>query len=154
MTKVEAIVNGKNVTITLTKDQLAEIAKQTSGIRSIEDIDGIKEAEEVLKNCSSHKKKIKSDFKREKDWYAYQLETIIKAANYLDNNKKEWKPEFNGRDYNYIPWMEKKSSGWFPHFVYYCYSSSCCPSWLYYKKEETARLFCKKHQSLYNQYLG
>lgn len=151
------IIDIQGVKITLTKDQLAEIAKQTEPKRkTIKELISIDIAEEVLINCKSHKRLTEQDFKRLKDWINYKLETIIKAANYIDNNYKEWKPDFNrSSGYKYIPYFEKKSSGWVLIVVIYLYSSSSssCSVGFYYKVSETAEFITKQYESLYNEHM-
>lgn len=144
----------EGVKITLTKEQLTQIAKQTNKQSTIDDIQDILTAESILKNCSNHERMFIDDYKRNKDWITYQLETIIKAANFIDNNHKEWKADFNNHSiYLYIPWFEKKSScNWLIGGV-----SSSCSAYisisLYYKEINTAEVFQKRFISLYNQWL-
>jgi len=92
--KINAIIKGENVTITLTEKQLKEITKQINKF-TVNDINDIQDAERILENCVNHTKYVEAQFVRKKDWIAYQLETVIKASNFIDNNYQEWKPNFN-----------------------------------------------------------
>lgn len=144
-------VNGVN--ITLTEEQLKEIARQTTKYK-VENIDSIKDAENILEG-SGHIKYVESQFPREKDWLSYQLETIIKAANFINNDNKIWTPDFtNSNIYKYLVWLERKSSGWVVCAVFDYGSSSGCPLWLYYKDRKTAELMMKKFIGLYGKVWG
>ena len=147
-------INVNGVKITLTKDQLEEIARQTAK-HKVEEIDSIKDAEKVLEG-SGHTKYVESQFTRQKDWLSYQLETIIKAVNFIDNGNQIWKPDFtNSSIYKYIPWLQRKSSGWVVFAgVDVCVSASGCPLWLYFKDRKTAELIVNKFLNLYNQVWG
>lgn len=146
-------ING--VSITLTKEQLAEIAKQTSKKYTLDDLNSIEDAEKILENCNFHTKYRKSQFVRMKDWYEYQLETIIKAANYIDNNYQEWKADFDNKNISkYINYLEKTSSGWVMGYVYDLYYGSFGPVFLYYKERNTAKLIFKRFSTLYNKWMG
>ena len=152
---LNAKVDGKDVTITLTKEQLAEIAKQTSNIKTVDCINSLEDAEEILKGCKNHIRYIESQFVRKKDWFAYVLETIIKAANFLDNNNQEWIADFNDRQTpKYINWFEKTSNGWVLYCVDDFHYNSCCPAWLYFKQNDSARKIFNKFSKEYNIYMG
>jgi hypothetical protein len=107
------------VTITLTKEQLEQINKQQSIKRlNVEDVNSIEDAELVLKDCIGHVKYDSSQFCRAKDWINYQLETIIKAVNYIDNGYKLYIPDFdNSNIIKYTPFFKKTNSGWLLHCV-------------------------------------
>lgn len=149
------IINIEGVNITLTQDQLNQIDKQrTVKLPKVEDIDSIDIAEDILKNCTEHTKYFSSDFKRQKDWISYQLETIIKAANFIDNGYKLYIPDFNNTDISkYIPYFKKSDFSWLLYYVNSYGYSSYCSVGLYFKVEVTANLIAKKHIKLYNQYL-
>lgn len=152
--KTKAMIDGKEVIITLTKEQLQDITRQTSGKLSVEDINTIEDAEKVLENCDFHIKCELSQFCRPKDWYSYQLETIIKAVNYIDNNYNQYKHDFDNTDiYKYIPYFKKTGSGWVVYCVNAYYYRSHCSVTLYFKNKETANLITNKFLSLYNNYI-
>lgn len=153
--KILTLFKGKEITITLTDKQLKEIREQTIDKYTIEMIDNISNAEKVLESLKSHKKCNKSDFTRVKDWILYQLETIIKASNYIDNDYKEWLPNFKDiSTYKYLPHFNRKTIGWSLYDVYIFSSYSYCPVALYYKNEKTSKLIVNKFILLYNEYLG
>jgi len=135
-------VNG--VKITLTKDQLQEIARQTAkykveNINSYEDACDILDARNYSSNISDEEK----------------LKTIIKAVNYIDNGNKEWKPDFtNSSIYKYLPWLERKASGWVVRVVDGCSSVSYCPLWLYFKDKKSAELIVNKFLNIYSKVWG
>lgn len=148
-------INVEGVKIVLTQDQLNQIDKQRiEKLPKVEDINSIDVAEDILKNCIKHTKYFSSDFKRQKDWINYQLETIIKAANFIDNGYKLYTPNFNNNYIlNYLPYFKKSGSDWLLYCISaYNYSSTCSVG-LYFKVEDTASLISKKHIELYNQYL-
>ncbi len=146
-------ING--VSITLTTDQLAEIAKQTQSKLTLDNLYSIQDAEKILSDCKSHIKFDSSQFCRVKDWTTYQLETIIKAANYIDNNHSEWIPDFtNSNITKYLPYWEKKASGWSLVCVVSFSVGSGCSVGLFYMKKSTAELLAKRFDSLYQNYLG
>jgi hypothetical protein len=63
-----------------------------------------------LNSCDILKEKSysKKDFIFEYQWIEHQLSTIIKAVNYLDNDNKEWIPDFSNKIENrYRNWFEK-----------------------------------------------
>lgn len=144
------------VTITLTKDQLKQIDKQRAlAPKTVEDINSVQDAEEILKACKTHTKYVESQFVRMRDWVNYQLETIIKAANFIDNGNKEWIPNFfnNSNEYKHYPYFRKENSGWVLYSVFYYRYFSFLGSGFYFKKESSARLIANKHLVLYNKYL-
>lgn len=148
-------INIEGVKIVLTQDQLNQIDKQRiEKLPKVEDINSIDVAEDILKNCIKHTKYFSSEFKRQKDWIKYQLETIIKAANFIDNGYKLYTPNFNNNDIlNYLPYFKKSSSDWLLYCINgYSYGSTCSVG-LYFKVEDTASLISKKHIELYIQYL-
>lgn len=137
-------VNG--VKITLTDDQLAEIAKQTSKKVKVEDLD-YSLACKVL----NKRERNRSDYNEEQEYLTHVLLTIIKAANYIDNGNKEWKPDFSESSRNYIPYLKKKTFSWVLYSVD-CYASySRCPLGFYYKIKKTAEIIVKKQLDLYNK---
>lgn len=90
-----------------------------------------------------------------KQWAEYQLETIIEAINYIDNDNKAWAPEFDShKTSNYIPYFERKNGSWVVHSVCDYYWRSDCSVGLYFKKQESAKIIANKYLALCNQYLG
>lgn len=97
---------------------------------------------------------LKKAFVREKDFITYQLEIMIKAVNFLDNNKKVWKPDFgNSSEYKWLPYFQKNGGGWRLDAVARYFSGSYCSLGFYFKKEKSARDFATKFLPLYNQWL-
>ncbi len=119
---------------------------------TIKDINNISIAENILKS-TRHKRYSRKDFKREVDWIRYKLETIIKAANFIDNDNKLWELDwtYGNSQYKYYNYFYKAASG--GGWVYYgydgCYCSTSCSVGLYYKNNKTAVLIGKKHIDLY-----
>jgi hypothetical protein len=139
-------INVNGVNITLTKDQLDQIGKQLNKRKTVDDINSYEDACDILGD-RNYSDKISVEEK---------LKTIIKAVNYLDNNSKEWKPDFtNNNEYKYIPYFQyKNGSGWLVYFVYgYC-SFSYSPVWLYFKSRSTAEKIANKFIVYYNNYIG
>lgn len=145
-------VNSKDITITLTKEQVEDINRQSKKFKTVKDINSLEDAEEVLKDCKTHKKQTRKDFpNNNKYWNQYTLETIIKAANFIDNNFIEWLSDFTDSSYKYINWFEKRDSGWVLDCVGCLVSISCCGLGFYFKKEDSAKLIVNKFLLLYNQ---
>lgn len=149
--KVKTNFEGKDITITLTKEQLEEIAKQTNNITKVEDINSYEDACKIL----NKRIRLREEFVEDYEWYNEQLYTIIKAVNFIDNDYKEWKPDFtNNKEYKYIPYWERGSSDWGLISVDYDSCCSVASVSFYYKKENTSRLISNKFINLYNNYLG
>jgi len=84
-----------------------------------------------------------------------ELKTIIKAANFIDNNYVEWIPNFdNNALYKYIPYFNKVRSGWSLFCVGDFYDISDCSVWYYYKSRETANTIATRFLPLYNKWLN
>jgi hypothetical protein len=153
--KIKANIKGEEVTITLTQEQLDNISNQLNPKLTIDNIYSIEDAEEVLKNCKEHIRYRESQFIREKDWISYQLEAIIKAANYIDNNYQYWEPDFDNQNIlKYIPYFEKKASGWVVRSVYGTYYCSHSSVGFYFKERNTADIISNRLITLYNKWLG
>lgn len=139
-------INVNGVNITLTKDQLDQIGKQLNKRKTVDDINSYEDACDILGD-RNYSDKISVEEK---------LKTIIKAVNYLDNNSKEWKPDFtNNNEYKYIPYFQyKNGSGWLVYYVYAYCSFSYAPVWLYFKSRSTAEKIANKFIVYYNNYIG
>lgn len=144
-------ING--VSITLTQDQLDEIARQTTKKVTIDSIKSVEDALEILGKKRNHFKDW--SFEDEQEEANAHLLIIIKAANFIDNGMKEYKADFtDSSTYKYIPYFERKSSGWSLDSVSFCYFSSFSPVGFYYKKRDTAETIVKRFSTLYNKWLG
>lgn len=155
--KINTNIDGKDIVITLSKEQLKDIQKQLDNKITIDDIStndyqtNFNIAYKLLKenNCLV----ISDEYNTNS--YIYKLLTIIKAANFIDNDYKEWIADFNNNEYKFIPYWKKKSSGWSLCTVssvsYFC---STCSVGLYYKSENTAKLLVERLDILYQKYLG
>jgi hypothetical protein len=140
-------------------DARKELDKEAKRLREIietpqakvEDINSYEDA------CKILGKRIRksSEYEDESEWINHQLSTIIEAANFIDNGGKKWKADFLDTSIpKYLPYWEKKSSGWVLGYVrcYGCYSYFAVG--FYYKKEKTAQLIATKFSKLYNSWLG
>lgn len=134
-------VNG--VSIRLTKEQLEQIDNQRSKKYQINDITSYGAACEILgedsdKNASNKDK----------------LGTIIRAANFIDNENKEWESNsLDKKSRKYFAWFEYTDSGWvFLSSSYVCYSSA---GWvgLYFKNENTCAKIAQRFIEIYNKYI-
>ncbi len=146
-------INVNGVTITLTKDQLAEIARQTEKKVTVNEINSYEDACKILSRIPDYTlQSINSRY-----FAQHVLETIIEAANFIDNDYKKWIADFTtNKEYKYINYWEKNKigSGWSLHFVGdYCCISYCSVV-LYFKKQDTAKLFATRFLGIYNTYLG
>lgn len=84
-----------------------------------------------------------------------KLITIITAVNFIDNNYKQWIPDWTkSNEYKYLPYFEyKKVGGWFLYGVGgICWYGNAI-SEFYYKSKESANIIGKKELNLYNQIL-
>ena len=148
--KINTKVNGKDIQITLTKEQLSEIRKQTDNIKTIDDIQSYEDACKIL-----HQEEADEDtFTYEQDWINHQILTIVKASNYIDNNYQVYKPNFNDNTYKYLPWFKKTSSGWVLHSLGSYVSYGFCPVGFYYKNQQSGETIVKRFITLYNKWLG
>lgn len=146
---MEIDING--VKITLTKDQLDEISRQTKKYKTINDVNDIIDACEVLNVDLLCRRTGET----EDEWEGRQLQLIIRAANFIDNNYKEWTPDFtNTSEYKYIPYFERKKSGWVLVSVSGDFFRSLCPVWFYFKSRETTKVIVKRFIDKYNKYIG
>lgn len=142
-------INGVN--ITLTKEQLKEIAKQTSNKYTLDDLISYEKACEII----NVRVRLVTEFYDFEEWYLEQIKIIIRAANYIDNNNQLWKPKFNNTQSNYLPWLEKTISGWRLFSSYYCSDSSHGgPAYLFYKEESTCKLIYNRFSELYSNMIG
>ena len=144
-------ININGVNITLTKEQLAQIDKQRNKEITIDNINSIEDAEKVLEGQSFHIKYTKKQFCRHKDWVNYQLETLAKAINFLDNEKKEYILTKN----SYYPYFthDETQGGWVFYIsgnYCYCYSYAAAA---YFKTKKEAINFGKKFIHLYKEIL-
>lgn len=83
-----------------------------------------------------------------------QILMIVKAANYLDNNRKSWVANFETSESKYLPRFIKDGSGWVFDNVNYWGSGSCCPVGFYFKNSATCEAIVKKFIAPYKQWLG
>lgn len=131
-------ING--VKITLTQDQLQEIARQTSGIRTIEEINGYEDACKVLSETPESNPSI---------WK--KINTIARAMNFIENGFKVWKPNFKDtNERKHYPYHEMKSSGLVFRYSHCCYG---CPGGqvAFYKTERASNLGGTKFLHLYKE---
>jgi len=137
-------ININGVSITLTKEQLIEIDKQTKNIKTIDDINSYKDAVDILSE------KVNPNRTNQEE-----LETIIRAVNFIDNDNKIWEADFSNKElYKYIPYFEMLGSGWSFHAVSFFYYCSFFSVGLYYKNKESAEIMAKRFNKLYNLVLG
>ena len=121
---------------------------------TIDDITSFEKALEILKN-----EKIdifhQYEFVRNIDWVNYQLEIIVKAVNYIDNNYKLWYPDWNNKNESkYYPYFEYKNDGWCfsgvgGHHWYCCRSGS----FAHFKSNKIAEYVGKTFIDIYNDYI-
>ena len=148
MTKITTKIKGKDVVITLTDEQLEEIESQTEKRISIKNLTPLV-AEKLL---SEHG--IKADPKGLYKGAMLELITIIRATNFIDNNYKDWEPDFNNSSiYKYYGWFEKKVSGWAVSAVNFQCCGSHCLAGLCYKEEKSCDFIIRKWLPLYSEIL-
>jgi hypothetical protein len=135
--------NGKDISITLTKEQIQEITNQTSNIITIENLDYNSAKTLLIDNG------VIIDPKNLYKGKLLELITIIKAANFLDNGNKEWIPNFESRkEYKYYPYFRKENGVWSVYDCGYGCGISAAVV-VFFKKEETAKFIGNKYLDLY-----
>jgi hypothetical protein len=85
-----------------------------------------------------------------------KLVIVVRAANRIENDGKEWTQDFSNWDeYKYEIWFEyDKGSSGFRYFAYdYWYSDSFVGSRLCFKTSELAEYIGNQFIDLYNEYL-
>lgn len=133
----QMILDVNGVKITLTQDQLQEIARQTSGIRTIEEINSYKDACKVLSETLEPNPSI---------WK--KINTIARAMNFIENGFKVWKPNFKDtNERKHYPIHEMKSSG----CSFYCSGYGSTGQVAFYKTEIASNLGGTKFLHLYKE---
>jgi hypothetical protein len=123
---------------------------------TIDDINSIQDAENILSGLSFHTPYKECQFVRPRDWVSYQLETIIKATNYIDNGYSECILDWSdSNEYKYYPYFEKKSTGWVLHSVLgYSWPCASVSLGLYFKNRSICDVIVKRFSHLYIQLLN
>lgn len=139
-------ING--VSITLTQEQLAEIARQTNQIKSYKDITSFEKACECQNiNVSVFNSKLEG---LTKDEIAFRkLKIIVKAIrsfanwipNWSDSSQRKWRIWFD---------LEKGFSVWYTN---YNAASTTVPSALYVESDEQANFLGNTFLDLFKDYL-
>lgn len=126
----------------------------------MEKLKQLKTFEAACKIESLDPKKVIPDFsgfpkKDRKSMIAHaKLVIIVRAANRLANDGKEWVPDFdNLNQYKYEIWFKKYSSGFRFYVRAYWFSDSSVGSRLCFISSEVAEYIGKKFIKLYNEYL-
>ena len=138
-------ING--VSITLTEEQLAEIARQTQKVKSFKDIKSFEIACEHLGiTISSFNEKLKGLDKSE---IAFRkLKIIVKAIRSFTNWKPNWS---NSNQRKYRIWFDLEKGFWYWNSDYYDTSTSV-PSALLLKSSDLAYYCGVKFTPLYKDY--
>jgi hypothetical protein len=136
-------ING--VSITLTPEQLAEIARQTNQVKSYKDITSFEKACERLgleiPQFSSELTKGEIALRK--------LKIIVRAIRSFTNWKPVWS---NTKQWKYTVWfdLEKGFSYW---TTFNCSTNSTVPSALFVESNEQAEFLGKTHLDLYKDYI-
>lgn len=148
--KVNANVNGKDITITLTKDQLKEISEQTQKKINWKDIKSFMDACEANgDNYSELYNKWKNADLTDSQINGLMLEYCIKTIN------EGWTPDFNNQNQRkYYNCFEYKKGGWSLSSVNCRGCHSCIGSGLYLETEEKSKHAAKHFLQHYQIYLG
>ena len=137
-------ING--VSITLTPEQLAEIARQTNQLKSYKDITSFEKACELLglDIPQFNSELTKGEIALRK------LKIIIRAIRSFTNWKPVWS---NGKQWKYTVWfdLEKGFSCWSAP-VYY-FTSTTVPSALFVESNEQAKFLGETYLELYKDYI-
>lgn len=81
------------------------------------------------------------------------IKTIVKAANYLDNNNQIWRVDFTKSYYKYLPYFNNNGSGFGFYYAGYFNSSAYYSVGFYYKNSSTCELITKRFLKLYQEWL-
>ena len=137
-------INVNRVSITLTKEQLKEIDNQVNNKYTLDDLTSYLKACEIL-----------GEEIVEKTTKEVKILTIVRAANFLDNDNQPWKADFAEKNTSkYLPYFEKTSAGWRVCYAFGWGFDSFCPVGFYFKKSRTCDLIAKRFIDLYSQWLG
>ncbi len=139
---IDATIDGKKVTITLTTDQVDSIKAQTSGYTKYTDIKSIDDAVIYLKNIGHT-----IDIGRTGITAAEQIGWFATAVNSLINTKKfpNWD---DGNERKHFPYFIKQKGSWVFDYSYFYFSDSYgLPG--FYKTEEASNYAAKTIPDLY-----
>jgi hypothetical protein len=139
---MEIDVNG--VSITLTQDQLEQIARQTGKFNSYKDI-------KTLEDAYNHLGKVLPNYSilRKREIALRHLEVVVEAIRSFTN----WKPDFNN-DSQYKYWSYFKIEGGFScWYTDYTYASTAVPSALLVESSEQAEFLGKTFLDLFKDYI-
>lgn len=139
-------INGKDVEITLTKEQIDKITKSNQKVT-----DRIKTFEDVLKDQNISEDDFYSSCKELTiDEIAYKkLKLIAKSIN------EDWTPNWNdSNEYKYYPYFDMRENVGFSFSQCYCWSTfACVGSRLCFKTKELAEYSGKQFISIYKEFL-
>lgn len=129
---------------------LRKIIEMSDSIK-IEDLTYLNSCE-LLKKCV----RTRDHYETDREWAQHQLERIIEAANFIDNDNKLYYPDFNNVNISkYLPYFKKQNGSWsLPYVVGDYHWDSCTPLGLYYKSANSAETIVSKYMSLYSIILG
>lgn len=128
----------------------------------MEKLEKLKTFEDACKILALDPEKVTPDFtaypeQDVKSMQAYaKLVIVVRAANMLDNDGKEWIPDFSDWDQpKYEIWFRfDKGSSAFRYFVYdFWNTDSCVSSRLCFKSRAVAKYIGNQFIDLYNEYL-
>lgn len=139
-------INGKDVEITLTKEQIDKITKSNQKVT-----DRIKTFEDVLKDQNISEDDFYSSCKELTiDEIAYKkLKLIAKSIN------EDWTPNWNdSNEYKYYPYFDMRENVGFSFSQCYCWGTySHVGSRLCFKTKELAEYSGKQFISIYKEFL-
>ncbi|MCO6499109.1 MAG: hypothetical protein J5I47_01885 [Vicingus serpentipes] len=126
----------------------------------MKEVKKLKTFEDACKIEKLDPKKILPDFScyPEEDRKALEahakLLVVVKAANRLDNNNKEWTPDWTDGKWKYEPWfvMNEGSSGFRYDVFDYWFTLSCVGSRLCFKSEDVCEYITNQFIDLYRDY--
>ena len=143
--KIDTTIDGKTISITLTEDQLKEIERQRNPYKKPSDINNYEDACKVLgimpPTYDHNLKPID------------RIQLIIKAANFLDNDGKVWREDWdNPSQYKYYPVFDRRAGGWVVHCDC-CYCLALGGFVPYFKEKETCLFITNKFLDLWLEYM-
>lgn len=139
--KVDTTIDGKNITITLTKEQIADIKAQTSGYKEYTDVKSVLDAIQHLENIGQ----IVTD--EDKKSTTGQIRTFARAINSLISNKSfpNWGDSSEDK---HFPYFIYKNGGWVFYDSGFGSSGSSGPAG-YYKTKAASNYAAKTIPELY-----
>lgn len=139
-----------NISITLTKEQIEDIQKQSNNIITYYN----QFTSYTIAANYLGERRVDSDFSDKISWISHQIKTIARAINWIiDHNRKfpDWKDRSEEKHYPIFEIKENGEVGFSDSSYHYCYCS--CGPVAYLKTKEASNFMGRTHIKLYEQLL-